>query len=142
VLHWYTCRWMIERFFRVLKSGCRVEERQLETAERLIRCLALDCIVAWRILYLTILAREVPDAPCTIAFEDHEWKGVWSFVHRSAKVPDKPPPLRDIVRMVGRLGGHIGRKSDGEPGSMTLWRGMQRVPDIAGMWLISQGGSG
>lgn len=142
VLHWYTCRWMIERFFRVLKSGCRVEERQLETADRLKRCLAVDCIVAWRILYLTILAREVPDAPCTIAFEDHEWKGVWSFVQRSTKVPDKPPPLRDIVRLVGRLGGHLGRKSDGEPGSMTLWRGMQRVPDIAGMWLIIQDRSG
>lgn len=142
ILQWYTCRWIIELFFRVLKSGCRAEERQLERAERLIRCLALDCVVAWRILYLTILGRELPDAPCTIVFEEHEWKGVWAFVHQSTKVPAEPPTLREMVRMVGRLGGHLGRKSDKEPGSMTLWRGLQRIPDIAGMWTILHGDSG
>ena len=142
ILQWYTCRWMIEVFFKVLKSGCKSEERQLETAERLIRCLALDCIIAWRILYLTILGREVPNMPCTAVFQEEEWKGLWTFVHRSPEVPEEAPTLREVIRMLGRLGGHLGRKRDGEPGAMTLWRGLQRLPDIAGMWLICRGPSG
>ena len=136
VIHWYTCRWMIEIFFRVLKSGCKTEERQLETLERLVRCLALDSIVAWRVLYLTTIGRELPDLPCTVVFEEHEWKGVWAFLEREANVPEEPPTLREVVRMIGRLGGHLGRKQDKEPGTMTIWRGLQRLPDIAGMWLI------
>lgn len=142
ILKWYTCRWLIEMYFKVLKSGCKAEERQLETAERLIRCLAMDSIVAWKIIYMTILSREVPDLPCTAVFEEHEWKGLWVFVNRSPKVPDSAPSLREVIRLVGRLGGHLGRKSDGEPGSMTLWRGLQRLPDIAGMWIICRENSG
>jgi hypothetical protein len=136
VIHWYTCRWMVEIFFRILKSGCRAEERQLETIERLERCLVLDSIVAWRVLYLTTIGRELPDLPCSVVFEEHEWKGVWAFLERAANVPDEPPRLQEVVRMIGRLGGHLGRKQDGEPGPMTIWRGLQRLPDIAGMWVI------
>jgi hypothetical protein len=136
VVHWYTCRWMVEVFFRILKSGCKAEERQLETLERLVRCLALDSIVAWRVLYLTTIGRELPDLPCTVVFDEHEWKGVWAFLEREANVPDEPPRLQEVVRMIGRLGGHLGRKQDKEPGPMTIWRGLQRLPDIAGMWLI------
>ena len=135
-IQWYTCRWMVELFFKILKSGCKVEERQLETAERLKRCLAVDCIVAWRVLYLTTIGRQVPDLPCTVVFEEHEWKGVWAFVHRSATVPEETPKLQEMVRLLGRLGGHLGRKQDKQPGAMTLWRGLQRLPDLAGMWLI------
>ena len=138
-IQWYTCRWMVELFFKILKSGCKAEERQLETAERLKRCLALDCIVAWRVLYLTTKGREVPDLPCTVVFEEHEWKGAWAFVHRTTKVPEETPKLQDMVRLLGRLGGHLGRKQDKQPGSMTLWRGLQRLPDLAGMWLLFNG---
>ena len=136
VIHWYTIRWMIEIFFRILKSGCKAEERQLERRERLERCLALDSIVAWRVLYLTTIGRELPDLPCSVVFEEHEWKGVWAFLERKASVPDEPPTLQEVVRMIGRLGGHLGRKQDKQPGPMTIWRGLQRLPDIAGMWLI------
>jgi len=141
IIEWYSTRWIIEILFRVLKSGCRAEERQLETAERLKRCLAVDVIVAWRILYLTTTGRQLPDLPCTAVFEEHEWKGVWAFVNRTTKVPEKPPSLQVIVRLIGGLGGHLGRKGDGQPGAMTLWRGLQRVPDIAGMWLLCRGSS-
>jgi len=136
VIQWYTCRWMVEIFFRILKSGCKAEERQLETLERLQRCLVLDSIVAWRVLYLTTIGRELPDLPCSVIFEEHEWKGVWAFLEREGNVPDEPPSLQEVVRMIGRLGGHLGRKQDKEPGPMTIWRGLQRLPDIAGMWLI------
>jgi len=137
VLRWYCCRWSIELFFRVLKSGCKTEERQLETAERLKRCLIVDSIVAWRVLYLTTCGRDTPDLPCEVVFEEHEWKALYFFVHRSeAKVPSKPPPLREVTRLIGRLGGHLGRKGDGEPGQTTVWRGLTRLSDISNFFLI------
>lgn len=136
VVGWYAARWTIEVFFRILKSGCEAEERQLETLDRLLRCLVIDSIVAWRILYLTTIGRETPDVPCTVVFEDSEWRGAWAFVKRDAKIPDEPPKLGEFVRLIGRLGGHLGRKKDGEPGPMSMWRGLQRLPDIAGMWII------
>jgi hypothetical protein len=140
VVQWYCCRWQIEILFKVLKSGCAAEERQLETAERLRRCLAIDVVVAWRILYLTMAGRETPDLPCTVVFEDHEWKALWVFVAKSrSAVPPTTPTLREATRMIGRLGGHLGRKRDGEPGVLTMWRGLQRLPDIAEMWQVFEG---
>jgi hypothetical protein len=141
IVEWYTCRWMVEVFFKVLKSGCKAEERQLETAERLKRCLALDSVVAWRILYLTTVGRKLPDLPCTVVFEEFEWKGLWVFVHKSTEIPRETPKLQEVVRLIGRLGGHLGRKSDGQPGILNMWRGLQRLPDIAEMWCITRGSS-
>lgn len=140
MVQWYSCRWQIEILFKVLKTGCTAEERQLETAQRLIRCLAIDLVVAWRILYLTMIGRETPDLPCTVVFEDYEWKALYVFVFKSrTAVPASTPTLREITRTIGRLGGHLGRKSDGEPGVLTMWRGLQRLPDIAEMWQVFEG---
>lgn len=137
IVQWYACRWQIEILFKVLKTGCTAEERQLETAERLQRCLALDVVVAWRILYLTMVGRDTPDLPCTVVFEDYEWKALYVFVNKDPDaVPDTTPTLREVTRTVGRLGGHLGRKGDGEPGILTMWRGLQRLPDIAEMWQV------
>src|SRR5262249_22104672 len=65
---WYACRWGIEVWHRILKSGCRIEARQLATAERLQRCLTLYSVIAWRGVYATILARAVPGVPCRLLF--------------------------------------------------------------------------
>jgi hypothetical protein len=140
VVQWYSCRWLIEILFKVLKTGCAAEERQLETAERLQRCLAIDLVVAWRILYLTMIGRDTPDLPCTVVFEDYEWKALYVFVFKSRDaVPETTPTLREVTRTIGRLGGHLGRKGDGEPGVLTMWRGLQRLPDIAEMWQVFEG---
>jgi hypothetical protein len=127
---WYTCRWGIEVFHRILKSGCQIEDRQLGTAERLEACLAIDAVVAWRIHHLTYLGRATPDLPCDTVFDDDLWKGVIVFRTRQP-APAKPPSLREMIRMIAGLGGFLGRKSDGEPGTQTLWRGLQRADDIA-----------
>ena len=60
-MDWYACRWGVEVWHRILKSGCRIEARQLETAERLQRCLPLYSGIAWRIFYATMLSRAGPD---------------------------------------------------------------------------------
>jgi hypothetical protein len=127
---WYGRRWGIEVFHRILKSGCNIEDRQLGTANRLINCLAIDMVVAWRIHHLTWLGRETPELPCTVAFDDDQWKAVVLFTTRKP-APPTPPSLNEMIRMIARLGGHLGRKSDGDPGTETLWKGLQRMDDIA-----------
>jgi hypothetical protein len=126
----YTKRWGIEIYHRVLKSGCRIEDRQLGAARRLENCLAIDMIVAWRIHHLTWLGRETPDVPCTVYFDDAEWKALVGFIHQTPMVPATPPTLRQAVIMVASLGGFLNRKSDGQPGTETIWRGLQRLDDI------------
>jgi hypothetical protein len=133
-LAWYAIRWQIEVYHRTLKSGCRIEERQLGTAERLETCLAIDLVVAWRITQLARLGREIPDVPCSVLFEEAEWKALHSFVNHSFEPPSQPPTMREAMRMVAGLGGFLGRKGDGEPGTKSLWLGLQRLDDITCSW--------
>ena len=134
---WYTRPWGIEVFHRTLKSGCKIEERQLGNSHRIEACLAIDLVVAWRLYYLTKLGREIPDVPCTVFFEEHEWRALVTFHQKVPASPEAPPPtLREATRMVAGLGGFLGRKGDGEPGTQTLWRGIQRLDDLSAMWTI------
>ncbi len=129
-LEWYAQRWGIEVYHRILKSGCRVEARQLENVRRLCNCLAIDLVVAWRIYHLTTLGRETPDVPCTVYFTASEWCALTTFVSKTKTPPDLPPSLNEAVRLLGKLGGHLGRTGDGPPGTEVLWRGMARLADI------------
>lgn len=135
-VQYYAVRFTIEIFHKVLKSGCRIEQRQLESAEGLRRCLALDTIVAYRILSLTMLGRTVPHLPCSVIFEEHEWKSLYCFVHKTPTPPELPPSLNEAIRMIARLGGFLGRKRDGHPGPTVLWRGLQRLSDISMAWIV------
>jgi hypothetical protein len=135
-LAWYTQRWGIEVYHRTLKSGCQIENRQLGSADRIEACLAIDMVVAWRILHLSKLGREHPEVPCTVYFSDSEWKALLTFIHRDARVQPQPPSLRQATRLVASLGGFLGRKCDGEPGTQTLWLGLQRLDDITAMYEV------
>jgi hypothetical protein len=133
VVKWYLCRWQIELFFKILKSGCVVEELQFDTLKATANCLALYMIVAWRILFLTMLGRNCPDMDCSAVFDKHEWQSVYTIVTKE-KPPKKPPKLNDIILMIAKLGGFLGRKSDGYPGSKVMWIGMQRMKDFTLAW--------
>jgi hypothetical protein len=135
-LVWYTRRWGIEVYHRTLKSGCKIEERQFGHADRLEACLAVDLVVAWRIFYLTKLGREVPEVPCTVFFEDAEWKALMVYKTQNPLPPEKPPTLRQAIHLLATLGGFLGRKGDGEPGTKSLWLGLQRLDDLTAMWKI------
>jgi len=135
-VHWYTLRWGIEVYHRTLKSGCRIEQRQLGKAKRLEACLAIDLVVAWRIFHLAKLGREIPDVPCTEYFEEAEWKALLAYVTHNPTPPEQPPSLREAMRMVATLGGFLGRKSDGEPGTQTLWLGLQYLEPLTEMWKL------
>ncbi len=137
-LRWYALRWQIELFHKVLKSGCRAEDRQLKTEERLQRCLFFDLLVAWRILLLTKLGREVPHLPASTVFEPEEWQVLYCFIHKTTQLPQQEPSLREAIRMVAQLGGFLGRKADKQPGSITLWRGLQRLQDLVAGYKLRQ----
>jgi Transposase DNA-binding/Transposase Tn5 dimerisation domain len=133
---WYRYRWLIERYHFVLKSGCQLEELQLEKVERLERALATYCIVAWRLLWLTYQARKTPDASCESAFLTYEWQALYAFTYQTNVLPVIPPSLHEATRLVAKLGGFLARTSDGEPGVQTIWRGLRRLGDLASMWLL------
>lgn len=135
VVQYYCARWMIEVFFRVLKSGCRVEERRFEHINRVLSCLAVYLIVAWRTLFVCRLGRCCPDMSCEAVFESAEWKSVWKVVRRTDP-PREPPPLGEMTRLVAQLGGYINRARPDPPGPQTIWIGLQRMHDFALCWQL------
>jgi hypothetical protein len=130
LIDWYRKRWLIEIFFRIWKSGCRVEALQLGTWERLERALVIYLIIAWRILHLVTWGRDCPNLPCDVVFDPAEWQAAWIVAHRT-QPPATPPPLGQMVRLIAAFGGFLGRKHDGHPGPKAIWEGMQKVSAFA-----------
>lgn len=130
-VQWYMQRWLIEVFHRTLKSGCKIEHRHSTYADTIKAALAIDSVVAWRVMLLVKLGRELPDAPCTIFFEDLEWKALHCFIHKTPIPPKEAPSLKVAMGQVGSLGGHLGRKGDGPPGPKAIWKGLERLSDIS-----------
>jgi hypothetical protein len=134
IIQYYTIRWMMEVFFRVLKSGCRVERRRFEHVDRELRFIAVALVVAWRVLMVCRLGRSCPDLDCEAIFEPSEWKSVYVAVHRCAP-PEQPPRLGEMIRLIAQLGGYVNTpKRKDPPGPQTLWLGMQRMSDLAWAW--------
>lgn len=130
-IEWYGCRWGIETWHKVLKAGCKVEDCRLDQAARLKRHLALFSIISVRLMYVTYLARVNPDLPATEVFSAEELEALHVRAKKTLP-PRDPPSLREAVRLIGRMGGHLGRKCDGEPGVTVLWRGWLRLhEDVA-----------
>jgi len=129
LIDWYRCRWEIELFFDILKNGCKVEALQLSAMPRLELALAFYLITAWRIGYLMRLGRSCPEMDCETVFAREEWQAAWIVARKP--LPEKPPTLNEVIRVIAGFGGFLGRQSDGEPGAKTLWIGLQRVMDFA-----------
>ncbi len=107
-MKYYRKTGVIEISFKTLMSLGNIEKYQLHTFERLERVLAIDSIIAWRILFLTTLALERPDLPASVLFEDYEWNALHARIHMTKDVPDKVPNLSVVMRQIGQLGGHLG----------------------------------
>ena len=121
-LTWYCLRWRIEDWHRVLKSGCQIEELGHETAERLKRAIAIQAVIAWRIMLMTLLGRETPELPAEVLFSDIELQVLEAFANTRRDL--KPPTqLQEAVRAVAKLGGYLGRTNDPPPGHQLMWEG-------------------
>lgn len=136
VVGWYGCRWQIEVYHKIIKSGCTVEDCRLEKADRLQNYIALMSVVAWRLHWITYLNRTDPDLPCTVILTATEWQALYMRIHRTTSLPSAPPTVRQTVRWIAQLGGFLGRKRDGEPGITVIWRGWQRLQDMADTWYL------
>jgi hypothetical protein len=136
VVGWYARRWLIERYNYVLKSGCRVEELQLGTRDRLDRALATYAVVAWRVLWLAYAARGDDPGSCAEALDPDEWRVLQ--IQSGEEPTESPPDLGTAVRWVARLGGFLGRKADGPPGVRVIWRGLRRLDDLVHGYRLAQ----
>jgi len=123
-LRWYCLRWRIEDWHRVLKSGCRMEDIAHETAERLRRAIAINLVIAWRIMLMTLLGRETPELPAEILFSDIELRALSAYAKKKGLKP--PLLLGEAVRLVAKIGGYLGRNNDPPPGHQLIWQGYEQ----------------
>ena len=130
ILEYYTARWNIEIFFKVLKSGCKVEKIRLEKLDRLLPCIAFYMSVAARIMFLSKIEEICPDLSADAIFSPFEWKAVYMAVY-DKKLPPKPPSASLIIRGIAILGGYINRKNDPPPGPTAMWIGIGIMHSMA-----------
>jgi len=123
---WYTCRWVVEDYHQCLKTGCSMEERQLQDGEGLMRLLGLLAAVAVRLLQLREIARLNPERLAQEALPEE----LVRVVALLAGVSPKALTVGDLWRQVAQLGGYLGRRGDGPPGWKTLWRGWLYVQTL------------
>jgi hypothetical protein len=136
----YCLRWRIELYHQVRKSGFPMEPCRLGEAQRLIRYVTVMSIIAWRLFRLTLLARTHPAAPCTTLLTEHDWQVLYGKIKRTTALPPTTPSLREAVIWIARLGGFLARKTDGQPGTIPLWRGWKRLTDLTQGWLLATRG--
>jgi len=139
-LQWYARRWTIETWHRVLKSGCRIEARQFGTLDRFVRATSLFAVIAWRILYTTLLARLDTELPCEVILQPVEWQALYCRIHRTARLPNKVPSLDQAVLWIATLGGYLNRRHDPPPGATVIWRGFLVLHEITEMFRIFASG--
>jgi hypothetical protein len=120
-LRWYCLRWRIEDWHRVLKSGCGIEELGHETAERLRRAIAINLVIAWRIMLMTLMGRETPELPAEVLFSDIELRTLGAYAKKKRVTP--PSQLGQAVHLVAKIGGYLGRNNDPPPGHQLIWQG-------------------
>jgi hypothetical protein len=133
-IKWYTYRWLIERFHYVLKSGTKIEELQLKDAVSLQKAISVYSLAAFRVMQLVYESRLHPEVSCTVVLTKEQWKTLYMLIHHTTKIPSQPPSLYQAVLWIGRLGGHLGRKSDGPPGLKTVWQGYQQLCHAASVY--------
>jgi len=138
-VRWYALRWNIEVFHKIIKSVCKVEAFEMETAERLKRAIILKALVAWRIQVLTQMGRQCPELPASDYFAESEWKALSAHMDPKRAVASTAPGLGQMMQWIGRLGGFVKCKSNPHPGPITLARGLARLTDLASGWELHEG---
>jgi hypothetical protein len=124
----YALRWRIEDWHRVLKSGCEIEKLAHQRVERLERALAINLVIAWHIMVMTLLGRDVPELPAEVLFSDLEIEVLQAYAEANGL--KAPKNLGESVLLVARLGGYLGRKHDPPPGHQLIWHGYRTLTSM------------
>jgi hypothetical protein len=135
VVDWYRARWTIEEYFKVLKTGCAIEKRQLSDLHALSNALALLAPIAWRLLLLRSEARDQPATPASNVLEPDELEVLRAAVVKRRRLPENPTVL-DAMLSVASLGGHL--KHNGPPGWQTLAKGYERLCLLVEGWRLGR----
>jgi hypothetical protein len=125
----YSRRWRIEEWHKVLKSGCKIEDIIADDVGAIRRVVAINMVIAWRVMLMTLLGREQPELPPDVLFSDIELQVLTRFAETSGY--DPPKNLADAVVFTARLGGYRARKSDRPPGTIVIWRGSTKLEVMA-----------
>lgn len=131
VISSYSIRWNIELYFKTLKSGLKIEKLKYETLDRYLTALSMLMIVGWRVEYLKGAARHDPDASCEKYFSPAEWQPAYLVHHDGRDLPSEPITISEFMLMIAEIGGWQRKKSQGPPGSTTIWRGLRRMEAYA-----------
>jgi hypothetical protein len=129
-LRWYSLRWKIETFHKILKSGFKAEEVRLRAAERIANLIAILCLLSWRIFWMTMMNRAMPDAAPELTFTSPEIYLLDQLVSDNRRVTSPENTLSLYLIKLARLGGYLARAKDPPPGNMVIWRGLSRLTDI------------
>ena len=129
-IRWYSLRWNVELFHKVLKSGCAVEKAQLRDAERLKKFIVLKSVIAWRLFWLSRYSKNHNADSCLEILTTQEWTILYRKIHRTKKPPESPSTIGEVFIWIAKLGGYIGRRTDPPPGMISLWKGWQRLMDM------------
>ena len=129
-LDWYAMRWKIEVFHKVLKSGCKIEQSRLRTAERLVNLIATCCIIGWRIFWMTMLNRTQPRSRPGRGAHREEMRVLDHVFPPKPGEPVMAGNLSGYLVKIARLGGFLARARDGSPGNIVMWRGLARLADL------------
>jgi hypothetical protein len=126
-IQYYASRWGIELFFKTLKSGFGIEKLKYETIEGYLTAASLMFIAAWRVEHIKQAARVDGSASCEKYFEANEWKPAYMVANKSKQLPVTAPSMGEFTLMLAKLGGYQNKKSQGPPGSTTIWRGLRKM---------------
>jgi hypothetical protein len=126
VVQWYSWRWLLEDFHKALKTGCRMEHRNLQSVEAQWRLLAILTPIALRLLVIRHAAQQATEIPASEVVSQEAIQVVIRLDYRHKNIVT----ARELWRAIARLGGYLDRKSDGPPGWQTLWKGWMRVMDV------------
>ena len=129
-LDWYALRWKIEVFHKILKSGCKAEDSLLRSTERIVKLIAVFCVVSWRIFWLTMLNRSDPQATPGLVLTEEECLVLDRAVKAKSGEDTNRDTLSSYLIKVAQLGGYLARRKDPPPGNLVMWRGMRRLADL------------
>ena len=126
-INWYKRRWSVETYHKVLKSGCKVESSRLEHIDRLNLYITMMGIVAWRLFWMTHIARSEPDKPASAVLTELELQALSFLAGKKKKIVVPIKTTFQAITEIAKLGGFLGRKSDGFPGPIVVWRGWEKL---------------
>ena len=132
----YRARWVIEEYFKALKTGCSVEKRQLTSLDSLTRALGLLVPIAWHLLLLRHQSRAAPTTPATSVFDSEQLLLLRTLMAKYRYVLAPEPTVRDAMLGIAALGGHI--RNNGDPGWQVLGRGFTRFVEAEEVWRLAR----